>query len=420
LGKYKKVNIVAHSVGATITLKALDMAYNEKDKYTVINNVDKVITLGLPNEGIDVKALSKFAEFLANHRTLARAFDRDSAILDEITGPDWKPLKNPMPPNARFIAVAGTEHCDYLDWLFTDTFGSVGKAISIPEDVRRFVFSNDCLVSVQNAISYLDKPEACRNMFTPYAWHPKLNDRWDMRKLIMYLLNAEKAEADPKKSFDGINQYVSWQDTCQPGKTYAIVGKKGAQQLPLYCNCGNNVCETDLGEDAVSCPSDCKAWAVFLCVVFENVSNILLLLFALIFTIYLVRKYVVSKEPPLKAWRLSMAIILAVIFIMLILIWFWCYKLPMLSWLIAIVLTLLFVAEILLGKKGENEKQEKKQLMHSKKAQHSYHSEHEIPVVKKAPPPPPKPIEEVKYVPTDEESAIDQKLQELKRRLKNL
>jgi pimeloyl-ACP methyl ester carboxylesterase len=416
LGKYKKVNIVAHSVGGTIALKALDQMYNEKSKYTVINNVDKVITLGMPNQGLDVRALHKFAEFLANHKMLARAFDRDSIILSEITSPDWKPIKNPNPPWVRFIAVAGTEHCDYLDWLFTDTFGEVGKAITVPEEIKQFILANDCLVTVPNAISYLGKPEACRNMFTPYAWHPKLNDRWDMRKLIMYLLNAEKAKADPKRSFDGVNQYVSWQDTCQQGKTYAIVGKRGEQPLPGFCNCGNNVCETNLGEDAINCPSDCKAWAIFLCVMFENISNILLVLFAIVFTIYIVRKYALSKNPPLRAWRLALSIILIAIFIMLVLIWFWCHRLPAVSWLLAIVLTLLFVGETLLGKQSAREPPK---VVHGKKAQHSSHSESaEIKVEAKAPPlPPPEPE---KYVPDAEESAIDQKISELKKRLKNI
>jgi pimeloyl-ACP methyl ester carboxylesterase len=410
LGKYKKVNIVAHSVGGTIALKALDQMYNEKSKYTVISNVDKVITLGMPNQGLDVRALHKFAEFLANHKMLARAFDRDSIILSEITSPDWKPIKNPNPPWVRFIAVAGTEHCDYLDWLFTDTFGEVGKAITVPEEIKQFILANDCLVTVPNAISYLGKPEACRNMFTPYAWHPKLNDRWDMRKLIMYLLNAEKAKADPKAAFDGVNQYVSWQDTCQKGKTYAIVGKKGAQALPLYCNCGNNVCETNLGEDAISCPSDCNAWAIFLCVMFENISNILLVLFAIVFTIYVVRKYALSKNPPLRAWRLALSIILMAIFIMLILIWFWCHRLPAVSWLLAIVLTLLFVGETLLGKQSSREPPK---VVHGKKAQHSSHSNNEKFVHTRPPEP-------EKYVPDAEELAIDQKISELKKRLKNI
>ena len=39
------------------------------------------------------------------------------------------------------------------------------------------------------------------------------------------------------------------------------------------------------------------------CVLFENISNMLILLFAAIFTVYIIRKYVLSKNPPLRAWR---------------------------------------------------------------------------------------------------------------------
>jgi len=361
LGKYKRVNIVAHSVGGKIALKALDMMYQEKEKYTVINNVDKVIGLGLPNRGIDVKAASAFANFLANHKTLARAFDRDSVILQEITSLDQEIIK-PVPPWAHFIAVAGTEDCDYSDFLFE---GSVtGKAIALPETLRKFIIANDCLVTVQNAVSFIDDPKACYNIFTPDVWHPKLNDRADMRKLIMYLLNSEKAIANPERGFDGLNQYVSWQDICQPGKTYAIVGKRApAQELPLYCNCGNNVCEKTLGEDITTCPQDCGGWAAFLCLLFENVSYLLLLLFVILLIFYLVRKHL-FKKPPSKLLKVILLVILILLFILFLLILWLCQKLPLFPLLIFLICLIILLIDTFIRKKEKKIKDEDEYYKH--------------------------------------------------------
>ena len=348
LGKYKRINIISHSVGGKVTLKALDMAYKEKEKYTTINNVDKVISLGLPYKGLDVKAVSLLAQYLAGHRTLARAFNRDSAILDDITAPDQELIK-PVPPWARFIAVGGTEDCDYTQWLFTETLKKqtvVGAAISLPEALKQFILDNDCLVTVENAISYIENPKACSNVYTPFIWHPKLNDRADAIKLIMYLLNSEKAKANPERGFDGANQYVSWDDSCQEGKTYAIVGKKASMQYPLFCNCGNNVCEPRLGEDVTTCPSDCGAQRAFFCNLFDNLSNFLLLLFAVAYIAYLVRKYVVSRKPPMKAWRIVLWVLLLAIVILLLLILFYCRRIPLISLLLAALFALLLFFEM--------------------------------------------------------------------------
>jgi len=163
------------------------------------------------------------------------------------------------------------------------------------------------------------------------------------------LINQEKAKADPTRGFAGYNQYVSWVDSCSPGTVYGIVGKKATAQKPLFCNCGDGVCDATIGETENSCPIDCFGWNMFLCTLLKNLSNVLLALFGAGFITYGVRKYALNKQVNSKRWRAILWSILGVAAAMLIVAMLICPTVPVVALMLTAVLGGLLLSERVLS-----------------------------------------------------------------------
>jgi len=360
-GDSERINLITHSAGGNIALEALRMMYEDKETYTAIYKVDKVIGLGVPNLGVDVEAVKLLTRFLANNRGLAATFNRESPILDELSKSQIEVVK-PVPPWATFIGVAGTQGCDWDSLLFSEPVEQkpvAGAAIALPKVIEQLVVANDCFVTAGNALSFIEDNEACHkafvppevhcarpceNIYTPDEVHWKLNDNADMRKLIMYALNREKAKLNPDMGFGGLNKYVSWDDECDEARTYAIIAKKGELQLPFGCSCGNGKCEEALDEDELSCPSDCNPWMAFICTALGNFANIFLFIFAVLFIYFLFRKYYQEKEAQ-KWLKVSLWVTLGLAVLLLLIVLIVCRRLPFTTILLTIIMIILFFAE---------------------------------------------------------------------------
>ncbi len=349
-GNYRSYNVVAHSVGAVITNKALAQMNENPDAYPTIYTVEKVISLGMPNKGIDVFVMNRLADVLANYPTLATVFDRRSVIAQELVNPEWSNL-TVSPSWAQHIGVAGTVECDFSQML-TDVTDrpSAGGAFSIIDPIQRFTRANDCVVTVKNALEHIPNQELCSNTFTPNVWHIALNDDSKVRQLIYYLINSEKAKSDPTRGFAGYNQYVSWVDGCSPGAVYGIVGKKATAQKPLFCNCGDGVCDATIGETENTCPIDCFGWNMFACTMLKNLSNILLALFGAGFLAYVVRKHAMNKQVNSRRWRVALWSILGAAAAMLLVAAMLCPTIPVAALFLTASLGGLMLAENVLSK----------------------------------------------------------------------
>jgi pimeloyl-ACP methyl ester carboxylesterase len=344
-GNYKRYNIVAHSVGAVIANKALGKMNENPDAYPTIYTVEKVISLGMPNEGIDVFVMNRLADVLANYPTLATVFDRRSVIAQELVNPTWDNLTT-TPEWAQHIGVAGTVECDFSQMLTDVTERpAAGGAFSIIDPIQRFTRANDCVVTVKNALEHIPNQELCSNTFTPNVWHIALNDDSKVRQLIFYLINQEKAKADPTRGFAGYNQYISWVDSCAPGTIYGVVGKKATAQKPLFCNCGDGVCDATIGETENSCPIDCYGWNMFACTLLKNLSNLLLLLFGAGFITYFTRKHVMNKQVNEKRWKIVLWGTFGTVAAMLIIAAMLCPTVPVAGLLLTVLLGGLLLAE---------------------------------------------------------------------------
>lgn len=344
-GNYKRYNVVAHSVGAVITNKALGEMNENPDAYPTIYTVEKVISLGMPNKGVDVFVMNRLADVLANYPTLAMAFDRRSVIAQELVSPSWSDLKV-APEWAQHIGVAGTVDCDFSQ-ILADVADrpAAGGAFSITDPIQRFTRANDCIVTVKNALEHIPNQELCSNTFTPNVWHIALNDDSQVRQLIFYLINQEKAQADPSRGFAGHNQYVTWVDSCAPGTVYGIVGKSGTSKKPLFCNCGDGVCDATIGETENSCPIDCFGWNMFMCTMLKNLSNLLLLLFGAGFITYFTRKHVMKKQVNEKRWKIGLWATLGAAAAMLLIAAMLCPTIPIIGLLLTALLGGLLLAE---------------------------------------------------------------------------
>jgi len=344
-GNYRSYNIVAHSVGAVITNKALTQMNDNPDAYPTIYTVDKVISLGMPNKGIDVFVMNRLADVLANYPSVASVFDRRSVIARELVNPEWSDLKS-VPSTAQHIGVAGTVDCDFSQLLSDVSEGpAAGGAFNIIDPIQRFTRANDCVVTVKNALEHIENQELCSNTFTPNVWHIALNDDSTVRQLIFYLINSEKAKADPTRGFAGYNQYVSWVDGCAPGTVYGIVGKEATAKKPLFCNCGDGVCDASIGETENSCPIDCYGWNMFLCTLLKNLSNVLLLLFSGGFLTYAIRKHAMNKEVNTRRWRAGLWATLGTAAAMLLIAAMLCPTMPIAALLLTALLGGLLLAE---------------------------------------------------------------------------
>lgn len=349
-GNYRRYSVVGHSVGAVVVNKALDKMNQNPDAYPTVYTVEKVISLGMPNKGIDVFVMNRLADVLANYPTLATVFDRRSAIAQELVTPTWSELKA-VPTWAHHIGVAGTVDCDFSQ-ILTDVAQrpSSGAAFSIMDPVERLTRANDCVVTVKNALEHIENQELCSNTFTPNVWHIALNDDSKVRQLIFYLINSEKAKEDPTRGFAGYNQYVSWVDSCSPGTIYGIVGKEGASKKPLFCNCGDGVCDETVGETENTCPIDCFGWNMFLCTLLKNLSSLLLLLFSAGFITYVVRKHGMKKIQNDMRWKQFLWSSLGASASMLLVAAMLCPTVPVAALLLTALLGGLLIAENSLSK----------------------------------------------------------------------
>lgn len=374
-GNYKSYNVVAHSVGAVITNKALGEMNKNPDAYPTVYTVDKVISLGMPNKGIDVFVMNRLADVLANYPTLATVFDRRSVIAQELVNPEWSNL-TVAPEWAQHIGVAGTVECDFSQML-TDVTDrpSAGGAFSIIDPIQRFTRANDCVVTVKNALEHIPNQELCSNTFTPNVWHIALNDDSKVRQLIFYLINSEKAKADPTRGFAGYNQYVSWVDGCSPGAVYGIVGKKATAQKPLFCNCGDGVCDATIGETENTCPIDCFGWNMFVCTLLKNLSNLLLALFGAGFLVYATRKHALNKEVDNRRWKMALWGTLGVAAAMLVIAAMLCPTVPVAGLLLTLLLGGLLFAENTLSRSAPPSKPLPPKSLKGQKAQVSMEKE---------------------------------------------
>jgi len=374
-GNYRSYNVVAHSVGAVITNKALAQMNENPDAYPTVYTVEKVISLGMPNKGIDVFVMNRLADVLANYPTLATVFDRRSIIAQELVNPEWSDL-TVSPSWAQHIGVAGTVECDFSQMLVDVTDRpSAGGAFSIIDPIQRFTRANDCVVTVKNALEHIPNQELCSNTFTPNVWHIALNDDSQVRQLIFYLINQEKAKADPSRGFAGHNQYVSWVDGCAPGTIYGIVGKSGTSKKPLFCNCGDGVCDATIGETENSCPIDCFGWNMFVCTLLKNLSNILLALFGAGFLAYVVRKHAMNKQVNSRRWRVALWSILGAAAAMLLVAAMLCPTVPVAGLLLTLLLGGLLFAENTLSRSAPPSKPLPPKSLKGQKAQVSMEKE---------------------------------------------
>ncbi len=345
-----KVNIVAHSVGAKIAQKSLKSMIDEGDPDAY--RVAKFVSLGSPNNGIDRWEARFLAEVLANHNGLATMLDRRSVIVNELLEEQHTIELNA--PWIQSIGVAGTrcDVSDYVDFVqrsFVGDPATSGRAFEIAEKLQRLSELHDCVLSESNALAHIENPTPCSNVFKPRVWHALLNNP-EMSELIMYTLNKEKIDADPLLGLTGVSQMVTWSDTCDDAKVYGIVGSQGSLQLPAFCNCGNGVCERDVGEDEGTCPTDCDPRAAFICQLLKNLAALMLIIMSITLAVYLGRKHIMKKEVNDKRWRTIIGAMGIATAALLIASLFYC---PMVPWLLILLTALVtggYVGEMIVSK----------------------------------------------------------------------
>jgi pimeloyl-ACP methyl ester carboxylesterase len=236
-----KIHIAAHSMGGLITQKTLYDAHLKGYKF--VDKVDKVILVGVPNEG------SAFLEAYGKlFKTLINKASRYKQVFD-INGKIIKELKDgmitPQVPEIDYYVIAGTNPYE----------------LGIISGLKDLNVTHDGLVSVPSAQNiggeYID--DRCSNFWDLPVTHTQLIDDDNSRKVIERIIAKEiinDTEFDIAIGYT--NNFELLIESVDNEEKFILIGKKISKDEIFdenLCLCGNGVCGE--GETILNCPKDC-------------------------------------------------------------------------------------------------------------------------------------------------------------------
>jgi pimeloyl-ACP methyl ester carboxylesterase len=236
-----KIYIAAHSMGGLITQKAL---YNAHLKdYKFVDKVDKVILVGVPNEGSAfLEAYGKLFKSLINKASrYKKVFDINGRIIKELTAG----MITPQVPEIDYYVIAGTDPYE----------------LGIISGLKDLNVTHDGLVSVPSAQNiggeYID--DRCSNFWDIHVTHTNLIDDNNSRKLIERIIAKEiinDSEFDIAIGYT--NNFELLIESVDNNEKFILIGKRISREEIFdenLCLCGNGVCGE--GETILNCPKDC-------------------------------------------------------------------------------------------------------------------------------------------------------------------
>ena len=236
-----KIHIAAHSMGGLITQKTLYDAHLKGYKF--VDKVDKVILVGVPNEG------SAFLEAYGKlFKTLINKASRYKQVFD-INGKIIKELKDGM-------ITPRVEGIDYYVIAGTDPY-----ELGVISGLKDLNVTHDGLVSVPSAQNiggeYID--DRCSNFWDLHVTHTQLIDDDNSRKVIERIIAKEiinDTEFDIAIGYT--NNFELLIESVDNEEKFILIGKKISKDEIFdenLCLCGNGVCGE--GETILNCPKDC-------------------------------------------------------------------------------------------------------------------------------------------------------------------
>lgn len=279
-GEYDRIFVVAHSIGGLIAQQALYKAYlanKEERKYTYVDKVEKVVLVGVPNEGTRAaQAYYNLFRHLINLKSTFNLFRLDEVVLQElVTG-----IVTPRIPGVKYYVVAGIRPYEFNLLFFKTT---TAELLEIYED-------NDGIVTVRSAqrVGEGYVKDECKNYWEVNVTHTGLISDPIARRVVGRII-SEQLLAEPDRPLLGHIRYYKFPITdCLPDDQYVVIGKK-IKESEVYdatrCLCGNGICGK--GENAVNCPEDC---AVMLAKKEKNIILIIIIILLAIVLIILTHK----------------------------------------------------------------------------------------------------------------------------------
>ncbi len=249
--EYDRIFIVAHSVGGLIAQQALYDSYSankeQKEKYTYVDKVKKIILVAVPNEGTPAaEVYHNLFKHLVNLKSSFNLFRLDEIVLQElVTG-----RIIPRVPGIKYYVVAGTKPYEFNLLFFKTT---TAELLEIFED-------NDGIVTVRSAQKVGDSyiKNKCEDFWAVNVTHTGLVSEPVARKVIEKIV-SENLYVEPDKPLLGHTNYYKFPVTdCLPDDQFVVIGKKikvSEVSDATGCMCGNGICGQ--GENAVNCPKDC-------------------------------------------------------------------------------------------------------------------------------------------------------------------
>ncbi|MBW2986647.1 hypothetical protein KY333_04725, partial [Candidatus Woesearchaeota archaeon] len=265
---------------------------------------------------------------LINIKSMAKLFDLNNEVLADLTkGRSFEKV-----PGVDYYIVAGSQTYNFNLGFFSVTSAQLFDILDI----------NDGIITTQSA-SFVGGEfiaDACADYFEVKLTHTELIDASIPRRVIARIISEDKIIENPDYAYLGYNQYVDLKtDNCDADEYYIVVGKRISElETPgvLYCSCGNGVCGE--GETPDTCPQDCMNLYALgsLCMFLPLMILLLLIILVALTSVYFVRKYVKKVESG-NTWQGILWFFVFVTLLALLMLWFMCKLLPLVSWIVLIL-----------------------------------------------------------------------------------